>query len=166
MPHYYDKVNTRIEYKAKKWYNKKKIEIKIKMQLTKTQKKYYQKIKNKQIKELISKSYSFASMDEDEKNDFLIWASLIHEDKNAQQGLLEALKNESSSQSAVFEDKALYTMTEEEESKQNEIINAENAELKQKENDLNRNIRIEVEKEDQRQDEKNLENILDQLNKA
>jgi hypothetical protein len=136
------------------------------MQLTKNQKKYYGEIANKQIKQLIPKSYSFSSMEEDEKLDFLIWVSLIHEDKNAEESLLKALRNEQKGQKEVFDDKSLYSLTEEEKQKQNEVINVENAELKQKESDLNRNIRIEVEKEDQKEDEQKLENILDQLNKT
>ena len=55
------------------------------MQLNQIQTFYFSRIQNERLKELLNKSYTFVAMSDDEKDDFLIWMSLIHEDKPAEE---------------------------------------------------------------------------------
>ncbi|MBD3156222.1 hypothetical protein GF369_00160 [Candidatus Peregrinibacteria bacterium] len=78
------------------------------MQLTQKQKKYFDKIDNDKLKKLISNSYMFLTMNDEEKNNFLIWMSVIHLDKDQETEVINELKKEAEEKNRLLSDSRIF----------------------------------------------------------
>lgn len=129
--------------------------------LNKIQNFYFERIKSKKLKALIEKSYSFLTMEDTEKLDILIAASVCHNDKKAEKqliGMFEAEQNDI--QNSIDE---IEPMTPEEELQQIKSIKEENQEFEENIKKLEKAAIKEKEKDQQNEAEKTANRLLKQL---
>ncbi|MFC1600216.1 hypothetical protein ACFL3T_04270 [Patescibacteria group bacterium] len=127
---------------------------------TEIQQTYVNKIQNQKLKNLVENSYTVFSLPEDEKNDFVIWMSLIHEDKNAENQIIQTLKEEQS----IIKEEVEKGPGQVKEEQIYEIKSEQFKELKQSLQNLTKAAQTEKEKETKQKDESKMDNLLDQLN--
>lgn len=132
---------------------------------TDTQQNYVNKIKNQKLKNLVENSYTIFSLPEDEKTDFVIWMSVIHEDPNAEQELIESLTNENLLIEKEISKNQKPLTDEEIKTKEFEIKSQEYKELKRNLEELKKVTRTEKENETKEKEESKITNLLNQLNK-
>jgi len=106
------------------------------------QKEYYNKIQSSELKSLLRTSYYFLSMNDEEKLDFLIWLSFIHENKEAEAEIIQSFKDENNQTKEAFNDEANYLMTDEESKKQDEVIKKELSVLKKQADELDEAVKV------------------------
>lgn len=129
--------------------------------LNKIQRFYFDKIKSQKLKSLIEKSYTFLTMEDTEKLDLLISASVCHQDKKAEKQLIEMFEFEQQDiQNSIDE---LEPMTHEEELEQIEAIEEENKEFEENLLKLEQAAYKEKEKGQQAEAERAADKLLNQL---
>jgi hypothetical protein len=129
--------------------------------MNKIQKFYFDKIRNNRLRTLIKDSYTFKTMDDSEKLDLLISASVANNDSNAEQKLIAMFEKEQNDIQEAAE--TLEPLTPEKEQEQLETVKKEVTELKNTENELKRLIRKGEEKKEQKRDEIVANNLLNKL---
>jgi isopenicillin N synthase-like dioxygenase len=100
------------------------------MNLTQIQKYYFEKIENNNIKELLKISYTFFTMDDEEKDDLLTWASQIHLDPKAEKSLINLLKKEAKESVKLVQDPPVKEFTKQERQEQLMFFKKQYAEIK------------------------------------
>lgn len=130
------------------------------------QQSYVDKIQNPKLKALVEDSYTVFTMPEDEKLDFVIWMSVIHNDPEAEKQILSALENEADIVEKEISKKQKPISDEEFRNKEFEIISTEYKELKTSLEQLKKEARNEKEKDEKGKDEAKMAGLLDKLNNA
>lgn len=130
--------------------------------MNKIQQFYFDEIKNNRLRTLIKDSYTFKTMDDTEKLDLLISASVANNDPDAQQELIAMFEKEQNDIKNAAD--TLEPLTPEEEKEQFETIKNEASDLENAEKELKRLIRKEEEKKEQKRDEIVANNLLNKLN--
>jgi hypothetical protein len=129
--------------------------------LNKIQRFYFDKIKSQKLKSLIEKSYTFLTMEDTEKLDLLISASVCDQDKKAEKQLIEMFEFEQQDiQNSIDE---LEPMTPEEELEQIEAIEEENKEFEKNIRKFEQAAYKEKEKNQQAEAERAADKLLNQL---
>ena len=64
------------------------------MFLTDNQQEYYDQIKSEELKGLLESSFTFLTMSSDKQDEFLLWLSEIHLDKEAEKNIITLFENE------------------------------------------------------------------------
>ncbi len=129
--------------------------------LNKIQKFYFDRIKSKKLKSLIEKSYTFLTMEDTEKLDLLISASVCHKDKKAEKQLIEMFEFEQQDiQNSIDE---LEPMTPEEEMENVNAIEEENREFEENLRKLETAAYKEKEKGQRAEAERAADRLLNQL---
>ncbi len=126
---------------------------------------YFDQIKNDKLKKLIEESYSFLTMDDSEKLDILILASVSHSDPNAEKDLIKIFETEQQEAQKAID--SIKPLTPETAIQQAKVIDEESAEYEENISKLNRIMLQDKEEKEQKGTEKTvnaLEAILDQLN--
>lgn len=124
---------------------------------------YFDRIQSKKLKTLISESYSFSTMNNDEKSEILINASVAHKIKEAEKELIEIFENEKSEIKDAVENTE--PPTPEEEKQQFQTLNEENTAIKANFSKLNKEVNIEKENISKKQEEKKGQSLLKKLKK-
>lgn len=122
---------------------------------------YFDRIQSEKLKTLISESYSFSTMSNDEKSEILINASIVHKLKEAEKELIEMFENEKSGMKDAVE--STEPPTSEEEEQQFQILNEENTALKENFSKLKKETNIEKETISKKQEEKKGQSLLEKL---
>lgn len=129
--------------------------------LNEKQQFYFDRIQSEKLKTLLSRSYSFSTMSDDEKTEILINASVAHKAKEAEKELIEMFKNEETEiKNAV---KSTDPPTPEEKEKQFQILNEEDTAIKENISKLKKGANIEKEKISRKQEEKKGQSLLEKL---
>lgn len=92
------------------------------MELTQKQQTYFDRIQNTKLKELLKASYTFCTMTQKERDEFLVWASVVHSDQNAEQELIQAFQEEAEERKMLFSDPAYADPAGEDKQKQEELL--------------------------------------------
>jgi len=129
--------------------------------LNKIQNFYFERIKNKKLKALVENSYTFLTMEDTEKLDILIAASVCHNDKKAEKQLIGMFEAEREDiQNSIDE---IEPMTPEEEIQQIKAIEQESREFEENIQKLEKAVLKEKEKEQQTDAEKTAERLLKKI---
>ena len=134
------------------------------LNLNKIQQFYFDQIKNDHLKKLISGSYSVMTMNDTDKLDILIAASIAHNDAKAEQNFIRMFEAESKEIDEAVD--SAPAMAPEEASKQAEIIKDESARLTQNIGIIRRALRTQKEEKEQSTEKQTAEQLLNQLNNA
>jgi hypothetical protein len=131
-------------------------------ELTEVQKFYFDRLRNKKLQILISNSYTFFTMSEDEKLDLLIKASVLFDHKEVEEELIEILKNnEEKSEDAMRNAPKLKPGEKE---KMIQAMDNETSEIKSNIQTLKNKIRVEKEAQNKDSEKEKMDSLLNQLN--
>jgi len=136
------------------------------MDLTETQQLHFDKIQNTELKALVEQSYTFFTMTDEEKNDFLIWMSIIHQDKKAESEVMKTLGEEIATQDKIITDPENFKPDEQEGAKQDGLLKEDYIEAKGDVENLKKAVRKEQEVDQKHEDKGKMDNLMEELNKV
>lgn len=126
---------------------------------------YFDQIKSDKLKQLIESSYSFLTMEDSEKLDILILASVSHSDPNAEKDLIKIFEKEQQEAQKAID--SIQPLTPQTAIQQTKVIDEESAEYEENISKLKRIMLQDKEEKEQKGTEKTvnaLEEILENLN--
>lgn len=136
------------------------------MELTKNQKYYFDKIHSRALSELLKVSFTFFSMPEEKKMEFLIFLSQVHLDKKAEAEVIDHLKNEKKETIKLAKETQKSKLTKEDANDIVKAINDEYIEMKNDVETLKKTVRTEQEKDQKKLEQNKLSKLLTKLDQT
>lgn len=136
------------------------------MDLTQNQKKYFDKIRNKKLKLLLSSSYTFFSMTGAEKDEFLTWVGVIHNDHKAENELIKTFQDEATNRDKLFSDPKLKDPTGADKQKQEDLLVKQGKEFDHNLKKAKKYVLVEKELDSQAEDKEALSELEKKLNQT
>jgi len=122
---------------------------------------FFDRIQNKKLKTLISESHIFSLLNDKEKMDLLIRASIVHKNPEAEQKLIAIFQEDKAKTKNAFNNTE--TLTPEEQDQQDAIMEQEYNDTKQAVTKLKKGVLHEEEKQSKTIDEKKIEQLFNKI---
>ena len=122
---------------------------------------FFDRIQNKKLKTLINESHTFSLLNNKEKMDLLIRASIAHQHPQAEQKLIAIFREDKTKTKNAFNNAE--TLTPKEKNQQDAILEQEYNETKQAVTKLKKGVLHEEEKESKTIDEKKMQHLFNKI---
>lgn len=122
---------------------------------------FFERIQNKKLKTFINGSHTFSLLNDKEKMDLLIRASIVHEHPEAEQKLIAIFQEDQAKTKNAFNNTE--TLTPEERNQQDAIMEQEYNETKQAVTELKKGVLHEKEKQSKTIDEKKMQHLFNKI---